>query len=88
MSAPSTVQEDRLVPVSHELLVNSQQPEFDARWLEDESINCVADWLSCCEDPEMLREIRAIAPVAALKIASRKLSSDKREKIRQWVTVT
>jgi len=67
--------------------VNSQQP-LDDKWFTPENLQVTARYLDACENPEMLavlrEEIKIPAPV--LVVASRQLSREKRELIRQWVT--
>lgn len=56
-------------------------------WLSPPSIAYIAEYLQFCENPEMLSELRAIAPPEALKQATKRLSPNKREQIKQWVVV-
>lgn len=56
-------------------------------WTREEAITYLKECLAMCQTPEMLEELRAIAPAEVLKLAARYLPQDKREIIRQWVTV-
>lgn len=59
--------------------------ESTDNWLEEDEILSLSEWLASCETPEMLTDVRAIAPPAALKIAANRLPKEKREIIKQWV---
>lgn len=67
-------------------LVNSQQLDEWSLWLDDENLNDTANLLDCCQDPEMLQDLRNVIPVQILRLASRLLPSEKQQILRQWVT--
>jgi hypothetical protein len=56
-----------------------------AEWLSPPSIAYLSECLQYCENPEMLSDLRAIAPAEALRQASQRLSQTKRKQIKVWV---
>lgn len=71
---------------SQDSIAETQHQSMDQQWLTDESVQYLADCLAACENPQMLSELRAIAPAAALKEAARKLPAQQKQIIKQWVT--
>jgi hypothetical protein len=56
-------------------------------WLTPASLSYLSECLQACQSPEMLADLRAIAPPQALKQATKRLSAKKREQIKEWVLV-
>jgi len=54
-------------------------------WITPASISYLAECLQYCQNAEMLSDLRAIAPVEALREAAKRLSRKKREQIKEWV---
>lgn len=54
-------------------------------WLTPASLSYLSEALQCCENAEMVSDLRAIAPREALREATKRLSAKKREQIKQWV---
>jgi len=63
------------------------QQSLDEEWFTPENLQATAEYLDACENSEMLAELRTIIPSPVLKVASRMLSQQKKETIRQWVQV-
>jgi uncharacterized membrane protein len=57
----------------------------NSEWLTPQSISYLAECLQYCKNPEMLEDLRAIAPAEALRQASQRLSQRKRKQIKVWV---
>ncbi|HEY9799260.1 MAG TPA: plasmid replication protein, CyRepA1 family [Leptolyngbyaceae cyanobacterium] len=65
---------------------SSQSVDPIQSWLTDESMECLAAYLEACSSPEMLSQLREIAPATALKLAARRLPPAKKQMIKRWVT--
>ncbi|BAY14227.1 hypothetical protein [Calothrix sp. NIES-2098] len=59
--------------------------EAAPEWLTIESIDYIAECLEACESLEMVADLRAIFPRAALRSASTKVSDIQRQKLVQWL---
>lgn len=69
---------------------NSQSPTPNSEeWNSPETVVDVASMLDCCENEEMLAELRQCdIPADVFRLAARQLPASKRDKIRQWVTAS
>jgi hypothetical protein len=54
-------------------------------WLSDESLEYVSECLRCCENPEMVYDLRQIFPRQALIEATKLVGQDQRKRLHQWV---
>jgi len=54
-------------------------------WLTPASSSYLAECLQCCENSEMLADLRSFCPPLALKEATKRLSVTKRQQIKVWV---
>ncbi len=54
-------------------------------WLTPASLSYLSECLQACQSPEMLADLRAIAPPEALREAAKRLSPTKRQQIKAWV---
>jgi len=54
-------------------------------WLTPASLSYLSECLQACQSPEMLADLRAIAPPEALKESAKRLSGKKRQQLKQWV---
>lgn len=61
--------------------------EATPEWLIIESIDYIVECLEACESLEMLADLRAIFPSAALRSASIKVSNAQRQRLVQWLQV-
>lgn len=72
-------------PRSHDTVFCIPATEM-TEWNQPEVITDVAKLLGCCENSEMLAELRRCdIPSEVFKIAARQLPCQKRNQIRQWV---
>lgn len=56
-----------------------------SEWLSPSSIAYLSECLQCCQNSEMLGDLRSLAPPEALRQASQRLSPGKRQQIKVWV---
>lgn len=61
--------------------------EAAPEWLTLDSIDYIVECLEACKSPEMVADLRAIFPRAALRSASIKVSEAQRQMICGWLQI-
>ncbi|WP_427157167.1 hypothetical protein ACQFX9_17155 [Aliinostoc sp. HNIBRCY26] len=63
------------------------EEEATREWLTLESIDYIVECLEACQTLEMVADLRAIFPRAALRSASIKVSEAQRQRLVDWLQV-
>lgn len=56
------------------------------QWLSEENLITIASYLEACEDMEMISSLWQIYNKEAIRVASQRLSTDKLDRINQWIS--
>lgn len=69
-----------------EAAANGLSVEEWNKWLSPEAIENLSGYLSACESPQMLQDIRSFAPIKAIKQALKLLKENIKNTLEQWLT--